>query len=169
MNLIENISNFINKLFGKVCVLVLLLMVFLIVSNIFMKMFFISYHGIIEIQGWLSALLISLALGYTQLYKGHVAIQIFVDRIKPATSNLIEVIINLISLAFLILVTWQIFRYAGHQRMIGSVSETLRWLIYPYIYIVAIGFAGLTLQLLVEFLLSFIRVIKKEHAESLRA
>ena len=163
MQLIERASTFIDKTFAKIGVILLIAMVLLIVGNMFMKIFFISYFGVIEIQGRLSALLIALTLGYTQLLKGHVAIQIVVDRFNPTTRNFVELVINFISLGFIAVVTWQLFQYAEHQRLVGSVSETLRWFIYPYIYLVALGFAGLALRLLNDFLLSVLKLIKKDN------
>jgi len=58
----------------------------------------------------------------------------------------------LISLLLFATVTFYVARYGRVLHETGSMSETLRVIVYPWVYLVAVGCAGLTLALLVDFL-----------------
>jgi hypothetical protein len=52
------------------------------------------------------------------------------------------------------IVTWNVFGHAGVLRETGSLSETMKVIVYPWVYLVSLGCAGLTLALLMDFLKS---------------
>ena len=60
----------------------------------------------------------------------------------------------------LVIVTWNVFRHAGVLRETGSLSETMKVIVYPWVYPVSLGCAGLTLALILDFLKSCIRVFR---------
>jgi len=51
-------------------------------------------------------------------------------------------------------VAWYVARYGRVLQETGSLSETLRTIVYPWVYVVAAGGAGLALALLIDFLRS---------------
>ena len=60
----------------------------------------------------------------------------------------------LVSLALFAVVAFYVARYGRVLHETGSLSETLRIIVYPWVYVVGLGCAGLTLALLVDFLRS---------------
>jgi len=50
----------------------LLMMVFLVVGNIVMRQISSSFGGTTEMVGWLTAVVVSLSLAYSQLTKAHI-------------------------------------------------------------------------------------------------
>ena len=55
-------------------------------------------------------------------------------------------------IVFFSLVAWQSFSRGMRIQSSGEVSETLKVIYYPFIYIVSIGFAALVLNLFVDLL-----------------
>ena len=51
-----------------------------------------------------------------------------------------------------------LLRYGITLHSTGSLSETLKVVVYPWVYLVAVGFAGLTLVLLLDLVRSVQRL-----------
>ena len=59
-----------------------------------------------------------------------------------------------IPLVLFAIVAFYVVRYGRVLHETGSLSETLRIIVYPWVYVVGLGCAGLSLALLVDFLRS---------------
>lgn len=124
------------------------------VTDMVMRGFGITVAGSYEVIGWLSAAAMALALGTVQRHKGHVAMELAVVRMGRRSRAITEALMALISLALFAIVAFYVARYGRVLHETGSLSETLRVIVYPWVYVVALGCAGLTLALLVDFLRS---------------
>lgn len=146
----EHINKKMQYCFSGLGAVSLFLMLLLTVIDIMARLMGMSFPGAYEIIGWLSATAIGCSLGYTQLYKGHVAIE-FINDILPASAGA-AVGFLVFFLGFLIssLTAFQLFNYAITVYSVGSVSETLRWPIYPFIFILSLSFVSFSLALLTE-------------------
>lgn len=110
--------------------------------------------GSYEVIGWLSAAAMALALGTVQRHKGHVAMELFVVKLGRVSRAAVEAAMAAISLALFAVTAFYVARYGLVLHETGSMSETLRVIVYPWVYVVAVGGVGLTLALLVDFLRS---------------
>jgi len=108
--------------------------------------------GSYEVIGWLSAAAMAMALGTVQRHRGHVAMELVVVRMGRRSRAVVEALTALLSLLLFATAAWYIARYGRVLHETGSLSETLRVIVYPWVYLVAAGCAGLTLALLVDFL-----------------
>jgi TRAP-type C4-dicarboxylate transport system permease small subunit len=105
------------------------------------------------------------ALGYTQIHQGHVSIDLFTNRLNPRLRAVINILVYLTSTALFMVVTWNIFHHAGVLKQSGSLSETMKVIVYPWVYLVSLGCAGLTLALLVDFAKSCVSVLSGKIGE----
>lgn len=110
--------------------------------------------GSYEIIGWLSAAAMSLALGYAQMHRSHVAIDLVVNSFGERVRAGVEAATAFCALALFAVTAWYVATYGIELEDSGSLSETLKAAVYPWVYVVAAGAAGLTLALLVDFLRS---------------
>ncbi len=124
------------------------------VADMVMRGFGVTVAGSYEVIGWLSAVAMALALGTVQRHKGHVAMELVVVKMGRRSRALTEALMALISLALFAVVAFYVARYGRVLHETGSLSETLRVIVYPWVYVVGLGCAGLTLALLVDFLRS---------------
>lgn len=124
------------------------------VADMVMRGFGVTVAGSYEVIGWLSAAAMALALGTVQRHKGHVAMELVVVKLGRRSRALTESLMALISLALFAVVAFYVARYGRVLHETGSLSETLRVVVYPWVYVVGLGCAGLTLALLVDFLRS---------------
>ena len=102
---------------------------------------------------WAAAAM-ALALGTVQRHKGHVAMELVVVKMGRRSRALTDASMALISLVLFAIVAFYVVRYGRVLHETGSLSETLRIIVYPWVYVVGLGCAGLTLALLVDFLRS---------------
>lgn len=136
-------------------------MTLMICAEIVARFFYRPIEGTYEIVGFLAAIMISLAMAYTQVERGHIAIEILVSRLAKRTQATIDAINWFISIILFALITWRLCVYAADLRHTGQLSATLWWPLYPFVYVVALGSAGLCLVLFVDFYKSLLQVIRK--------
>ena len=152
---LENISVFINRGLAWIAAASLLLMVFVVVVNGVMRVVHAPYPGASEIVGWLAAVTTAFALGYTQHKRGYVEIDALVERLPFYLQKIIKQFMLLTGTAFFALVAWQSVVYGLKVANNGNLSETMHIPFYPLIFLMSLGFVGLTLALFVDFLKEF--------------
>ena len=108
--------------------------------------------GSVEIIGWLAASAMALALGDVQIHRGHVAVTLLAERLSSRRAALLEAVNSVVALLLFGTSSVVLLRYGMTLQDTGSLSETLKVVVYPWVYIVAVGFAGLTLALLIDLL-----------------
>lgn len=143
----------------------LVAMVLVTVGEMVFRMFGKPMAGTVETIGWLAAVTTAFALGYTQIHQGHVSIDLFTRRLGPLLQVMVNMLVYLASTVLFVIVTWNVFRHAGVLRETGSLSETMKVIVYPWVYLVSLGCAGLTLVLTLDFLKSCIRVFSGSAGE----
>ena len=125
-------------------------MVLLVCTNVFMRTFWKPLTGTFELIGYFSAVAMAFALGYTQIKKGHIAVDIMMQRFSRATKDVLAATNCLICMLFFALVSWQLAKYAHILAKTGEVTETLHIPYYPFTYAVALGCAVLSMVFLID-------------------
>jgi TRAP-type C4-dicarboxylate transport system permease small subunit len=156
MNALEKITLLLNRLLIWIGGVFLVAMILLTCTNIFLRLVWVPVKGTFELMGFFGAITTAFALGYTQIKKGHISVDVLVLSFSDKTRRVLEVINSLICTVFFSFVAWQITRYAGILRSTGEVTETLRFAYYPFTYAVAAGCGVLALVFLTEFVKSII-------------
>lgn len=149
---LDNISVLLNQGLAWVSAGCLLAMVLVIVGNAIMRNTSVPLIGSTEVVGWLMAVTIAFGLGYTQVHRGYVDIEAVVERLPLRLQRSLKLVILLVSAVFFSLVAWQVTLYGLNVMKSGSLSETLWVPYYPLIFTLSIGFTGLTMALLVDFI-----------------
>jgi len=152
VGLLDRINTVLNKGLSFIAGLSLVAMVLVTVGEMVSRMFGRPMAGTIEIIGWLAAVTTAFALGYTHIHQGHVSIDLFFRRLGRLPQMAADMAVYLSSTALFVVVTWNVFGYANVLWETGSLSETMKVIVYPWVYLVSLGCAGLTLALLVDFL-----------------
>lgn len=152
MQLLEGLSAFVNRVLAWMAGLALAAMMLFAVADMVLRALGRPVAGSYEVIGWLSAGAMALALGSVQQHRGHVSMSILVVRLAGRARAAVEALTSLMSLLLFVAVTWYVARYGRVLQETGSLSETLRAIVYPWVYLVAAGGAGLALALLIDFL-----------------
>lgn len=154
IHLLDRASRILNEGLAWAAAALLGAMMLFSVTDMVMRGFGVTVAGSYEVIGWLSAAAMALALGTVQRHKGHVAMELVVVKLGRRNRAVVEALMALTSLAVFAVVAFYVMRYGRVLHETGSLSETLRVIVYPWVYVVGLGCAGLTLALLVDFLRS---------------
>lgn len=152
MNILEKITDYINwilLMLGGIAVLALMV---LATGNVTMRIFHAPFRGTYEIVGFLGAVVIAFALGYTQKRKDHIVVDILTEKFPPSVNRVLDAFNYFITMVFFGVVSWQIFVWGFKILSVGELSETLKIIFYPFVLSVGLGFAVLSLTLLNDLL-----------------
>lgn len=137
---------------GGIC---LIAMIALTSANIVLRLFWVPVRGTYELMGFFGALVTAFAFGYTQLQKGHIAVDILIKSFPRRTKRILEAINGIAIMVFFSVMAWQISRKAWVLQTTGEVTETLRIVYYPFTYGAALGCGFLALVFLGDLIRVF--------------
>ncbi|RTZ97579.1 MAG: TRAP transporter small permease [Deltaproteobacteria bacterium] len=152
MLLLEKINLALNRLLVFIGGFFLVGMILLACANIFSRLVWVPIRGTFELMGYFGAVVTAFALGYTQLNKGHIAVDVLVNTFSKKTQRIIRMINHLLGALFFALAAWQISIKAATLMRTGEVTETLRIIYYPFTCAVALGCIVLALVLITDLL-----------------
>lgn len=152
MMFLDKVSHFLNQVFIWIASCFLAAMIILSCANIFLRVVWVPVRGTFELLGYFGAIVTAFALGYTQIKRGHIAVDILVLRFSKRTQTILLATNNFICMIFFALVTFQVSRYGTTLWTTGEVTETLGIIYYPFTYGVAAGCAVLCLVLFIDIL-----------------
>ncbi|MFP4087086.1 MAG: TRAP transporter small permease [Desulfobacteraceae bacterium] len=150
--ILERITRFLNQMFMLIAGVFLIAMIFLTCANVFLRLLWVPVSGTFELMGYFGAVLTALALGYTQIKRGHISVDIVVLGFSKRGQRVLNIINDVICMVFFAVVSWQIAKYAKTLWRSGEVTETLQIIYYPFTYGVALGCAVLSLVFVTDFL-----------------
>jgi len=156
MEILDRISVILNRLLLWLGGVFLVGMIVLTCSNILFRLFWVPIRGTFELMGYCGAIVTAFALGYTQMKRGHIAVDVLVNTFSDKTRNIINVINCGICCLFFSVAAWQIVLKATTLMHTGEITETLRIIYYPFTYAVAFGCVILSLVLFTDLVRSFI-------------
>lgn len=151
MRYLDRFNDVVNNAMAFVAGLALISMMFVTVLDVFLRAFAEPLTGTFEIVSWLAAVTAAFSLGYTQNYRQHVSIDLFVKKLGPRACSFIDAGVNLVSIVLFAAVSYKMFVYAGSVRASGSLSETMKVIYHPWVYLVAVGTLGLVIALIAAF------------------
>ena len=139
MLLLKKIIYGINEHILKVAMLLIVLMMFVTVADVVGRMLFKPIPGTFELTRLALAVIVFTSLGYSQIHKVHIAINILVSRLPLKVQNVIEVLNTIISLATFSIVVWQMLKYAERLAGVNQVTAVLRAHVHPWVIVSAVG------------------------------
>jgi len=157
MEVLDSISAFLNRVLTWIGGFFLVSMIVLTCVNIIFRMVWIPIKGTFELMGYFGAIVTAFALGYTQIKKAHISVDILVNNFSIKTRKVVNMINHAVCFFFFSAVAWQIAIKATTLMNTGEITETLRIVYYPFTYGVAFGCAILTLVLFTDLVRSFMQ------------
>jgi TRAP-type C4-dicarboxylate transport system permease small subunit len=154
MEVLEKANAVLNKILMGVAGFFIAAMIILTCANIFLRLVWVPLSGTFELMGYFGAAATAFALGFTQIKRGHVAVDIVVQRFSKRTQRTLNSINAVVCMVFFAVVTWQVAKYGVTLWRTGEVTETLRIIYYPFAFAVALGCGVLSLVFLMDFLRS---------------
>ena len=147
------------RAFNILACIAVIAMMMLSTADVVMRLFGKPIPGTYELVGFLGAIVVSFALVFTSMEKGHIAVEILVEKLPQRAQLSIEAVCNLIGALLFGVIAYQAVLYALDMKQSGEVSLTLQMPPYPFIFGIAAGCALLCLLLVADFIKSVQRTI----------
>jgi len=151
---LEKISNRLNRWFIWVGGASILTMIGIACANMVMRPLGTPIKGAYELVGFTGALTVAFALGYAQITRAHISVDVLASRYSKRTLRVMNSISTLMNTIFFILVAWQVSTFATTIWKRGETSETLRIIYHPFIYAVSLCCLLLAFVLFIDLLKS---------------
>jgi TRAP-type C4-dicarboxylate transport system permease small subunit len=154
-----NVSNWMSVL-ASITLAVMMLAVTIDVAG--RDLFNWPLRGTVEIVGLLLVLASTWGLGLCQMQKTHLRVTLIFDLLPQKAQILLDIVALLICLFICFLVSWQMFALAGKYLGMtkGNVTTTLGLPFFPFMTILAWGFAWMCIILIVDLIKQFKEVFK---------
>jgi TRAP-type C4-dicarboxylate transport system permease small subunit len=144
---------------GGVCLVAMLALT--VADIIGIKFFKYPVPGAIEIVGFLGVTVAAFALAHTYVLRGHIRVEFFTMQMPARLQASINAFVSLISTGFFVVLAWQCYAYGRVLQRTGEVSMTQKIPFYPFVYTIAFCCLPICLLLLVEFLQSVMKAVRK--------
>lgn len=161
MKVIEMIIKWATRLSGYIAGIVLFGMMMLTTIDVVCRYFFnASILGVYEITEFMMVCVVFFSLSFAQKLKGHVAVNILVDRLRRKPRNIFDVFNFLISIIFLLLIAWMSFSQGIELLHSNRVSGNLNIPVYPFFFVLALGCVAMALELLKDLITGIRGIVK---------
>ncbi|NPV03773.1 MAG: TRAP transporter small permease [Syntrophaceae bacterium] len=129
-------------------------------ADVALRFFGRPIPGTYELVGYFGALIVAFALAWTSVERGHIAVEMLVDRLPGRPRGLVEALGSIAGAALFGLLARQCLVYARDLMESGDVSLTLGMPTWPFVLGIAAGSAILTAILLTDALRQLRRALK---------
>jgi TRAP-type C4-dicarboxylate transport system permease small subunit len=139
-------------------------MLLISVADIIGRVFFTHpIQGTFELVGLLMIVIGCLGMGYCQLVKGNVAIDILLNRLGRRGQAVLNVLSFLMSIAVSVIISWQLSLRMYDYLTIGlkGLTITLHLPLWPFMLTMTISFAWVTVIFFIDLYNSFREVLKR--------
>ena len=114
-------------------------------------------HEVVEL---IASVILSMGIGYLTFVRGHVAVGILVDRLRPRVQAVFDLVTGVIALGFTIWLTLGVVEMALRNQRYGWVTGVLEIPRAPFMYLIAVSLA-LTCVVLVRDVMKAVMAIRK--------
>ena len=151
----------ISKILSRAASVILFSMMLLTIADVFLrKVFSRPILGALEMTEFMMVGVVFFSLAQTEILNRHVKVDLLMSRLGERTQGLIDMITQFVCFLLFGAITWSTLVYSKEMRASGEVSQDLWVPIYPFVYIVAVGCALLSLILLIKFFVAFIKMVR---------
>jgi TRAP-type C4-dicarboxylate transport system permease small subunit len=157
----------ISRFFNIIGVTILLVMMFLVATDVLLRYIFNSpIEGAYEAIELMMAVVFCYGIAYTQRQKGHVSVNLITFRLSEKKQAIIKSFVSAISLGLFVLMTWQSFLKANvtfdsGETTYGGVGPFGHIPISPFVYLTSAACLAFCLELLVDLVTSLTKVVRK--------
>ncbi len=162
--MVKNFEKFVHSLALRTAqasqVILVFVMLIIVVNVISRRVLLKPISGTVELVEMSGAMLLAMSVAYTAVMKGHIMVDVLVERFPPRIQASVGVVVNAIALFFSYLLARETFVFAARMMKRGYTTSQLLIPIAPSIYLVGFGFTMLALVLLKDLIKSVGVVLK---------
>jgi TRAP-type C4-dicarboxylate transport system permease small subunit len=160
----ERVIRSVTRTVSSLGVALVILMMFDIVIDVVLRFLLnMPVLGTITFEaiGFMMVILTFLAIPYCEAQRAHISVDLLTSQLPKGMQAVIRRVTYFLSLFFLSVITWQSMVWAQNRAKSGVISVALGIPVYPFFYLVAFGWALFWVVVLVHFLESLVKGVKK--------
>lgn len=162
LHYIERVIAPVARVMSNIGVVFVALTALLITADVAGRYFFDHpIKGAHEIIEFMVLGIVALGLAYTQYRKANIAIDLLVTRLPQNAQAAVAILAYFLSLGIISVIGWQAFIHTRHLWDTGQKSLELHIPTAPFQFILAFGFLMLWLVLLLDFLYSVSKAVRR--------
>ena len=135
----EKISYHINRIMNNISAAMMVLLTVVTIIDITERFFKQTASGTIEVTELSLVLIVYLAFGYTEHHEEHVIIDTAYELMPKKAKEVSYMVAGLISFVIILLMSWQLYVYAGRMLVGRYETGVLKIPYYPVVVAAAIG------------------------------
>lgn len=141
----------------------LMLMMVIGAADVIMGKFFnIPIPGTLELSESLLVISFFMSIAFTQLNRGHIAVELFTSRLKGTKKEVLDLIGIFVLLLFFSLITFEGWKYAIYSlKIMEFQSGLINFPLYPAKLLAAIGLSLMTLQCFADMVYSIQKIMRR--------
>lgn len=152
MEAFEKFLNWVNKLLRLIGGIAVVGMMSVTCLDVIFRAFGHPIIWAVDLVGFLALMTLACALPITHAEGGHVGVDLVVGKLKPRTQAYFDTATSLVSSILFCILAWRMWLYAAELSQKGEVSMTVQIPKSPFVYMVSVCFAVLTLAIFADFL-----------------
>jgi TRAP-type C4-dicarboxylate transport system permease small subunit len=131
------------------------------VAETICRRFWKPLPGAYDIVGLLQVVLVAFAIPYFAFRKGHIQVELIVQRFPKRVQQAVDIFNGLVSLGFFVVVTWQCMVLAIGMRKTNEVSMSAFIPHFPFMWMIFFSCALLCLIMFSDLIKSVVSGVKK--------
>jgi TRAP-type C4-dicarboxylate transport system permease small subunit len=116
----------------------LIFIMLLTASDVMLRLVAQPIVGTYELVTFGGALVVGFSLPYVSLRRGHFFVDFLINQFPRRVKIGFQVITRIMAVAFFMLLSWNLIKYALDLRRVGEVSPTLNIPYYPFVFVIGI-------------------------------
>ena len=137
------------------------ILMFLTVGDIIGRQLSAAIPGAYELTQVGMVILVYFSLGYTQVKKGHIAVDVIVAKFPQRMQASVDAVIHVLTLGIYALVTWQLFVHCNRLYLSNQITGVLTAPLWPFAVIAGVGSALFMLAVLSDLVHSIVKAVGK--------
>ena len=155
MDLIKKIVKVSCEISAKIGMAAIFILLALTVGDVLGRYIFTKpIPGTFELSKILFALSVFFSFSVSQYRGENLGITILYDKFPEKVRSILDLFSALLSIAMFTIAFTQTIKYAARMKAANSITSVLRWPMYPWIYLAAVGLLILVIALLGDLALS---------------
>ena len=112
--------------------------------------------GTVEVTELLMGMMVYLGVGLTTHARGHIRVDIIIDRLPPRIQAFLDALTLTISIVLVVLVCWHLWLKAGVTVEKNDLTQIMEWPIWPAAYVMAAA----SLLMVTSMLLQLVQALR---------
>ena len=136
-------------------------MMLIVVGNILSRIFWRPIYGTYDVVMLLGSILVSFALGYCAVRRGHIAVDLVIALFPQRVQAIIDSITGILSVGIFAIIAWRCWVYGTDMWERGEVTMSVYIPVHPFIFGVGFGCAVLCIVVLVDLIKAMDKAVQK--------